>query len=61
MLQGAVRDRLAKKLTPKKAVVSPKERITAAFEAGSATATLDLFGCSAESWDSEQLLVGHSP
>ena len=42
MLQGAVRDRLAKKLTPKKAVVSPKERITAAFEAGSATATLDL-------------------
>lgn len=42
VLQTAVRDRLAKKLTSRKAVVSPKERISAAFEAGISTAALDL-------------------
>ena len=42
MLQAAVRDRLAKKLVSKKAVVNPKEWISAAFEAGTATAALDL-------------------
>ena len=42
MLQAAVRDRLAKKLVSKKAVVNPKEWISVAFEAGTATAALDL-------------------